>query len=149
MLKEQSDLLIITGIGRGATWASAYAATVAESELENTRLLLINPQQSQDVSAPDMLEILSQLKLATIELYSESDKLAARARKRAANRSDIESYLQIKAPNYAWQKQGNQWLSKKVRGILKMNVEQALKDKEMKKKMSAPTKPNQRPGSAS
>ncbi len=153
MLKEKSDMLIITGIGQGATWATALALTVAAADQQNTRLLLINPQQSEDISAPTLSEMISQLTVDTFDIYTPVRKNAsyagdhALARKRAANQSEVENYLQIKAPQRAWQQNGNDWLFRKVRGLLKNNVENILDDKaEKKMQPKAPEKINQPPG---
>ncbi|MEM5529081.1 DUF3530 family protein [Gammaproteobacteria bacterium AS21] len=151
-LKEQSDVIIIIGIGQGATWATAYAATLEEADKENSKLILINPLQSQDLSSPTLNETIGNLKIDVIDIYTPQETSSyyadqALARKRAANRADIEQYLQIKAPSFSWTKAGNQWLYRKVRGILKNQVEQKLAEKEALE--SAPTPPekiNQAPG---
>jgi hypothetical protein len=156
MLKEKSDVLIITGIGQGATWATAFALNLPPSDLENTRLLLINPMQSEDISSPKLNELIGQLKVDTFDIYTPIKKNnrntinQALARKRAANQSDIENYSQIKAPKRAWQSVGNDWLYRKVRGLLKNKVEKMLAQKEEEKANAEPVaakKMNQKPGS--
>ncbi len=154
MLKQTSDALIIVGIGQGATWATAYALTLAPAEKDKHRLLLINPLQSLDKSAPILTDMIRQLNLDTYDIYTPSQTLATgnpnaeQGRKRAANRSKIEQYLQIKAPNSAWKKSGNTWLFRKVRGILKNKVEaQFTASALVKKRPAAAKKINQKPGS--
>lgn len=151
-LKEQSDVIIIIGIGQGATWATAYAATLEEADKENSKLILINPIQSQDLSSPALNETISNLKVDVIDIYTPQETSSyyadqALARKRAANRADIEQYLQIKAPSSSWTKAGNEWLYRKVRGILKNQVEQKLAEKEALENAPKPAeKINQAPG---
>ncbi|MEH6442340.1 MAG: DUF3530 family protein [Oceanospirillaceae bacterium] len=153
MLKEKSEILVIAGIGQGATWATAFALSLSEADLENSRLLLINPQQSADISAGKLREMISQLKVNTFDIYSAQKKFnkhinAALARKRAANQSEVEEYLQVKAPHRAWSSQGNEWLFRKVLGLLKVNIEQKIEaDKEQQKKPKTKEKMNQKPGS--
>ena len=156
MLKQKSDSLIIAGIGQGATWATAYALTLAVAEKDQYRLLLINPQQSLDKSAPLLTEMISQLSIDTFDLYTQSkassmgSSNAEQGRKRAANRSEVEQYAQIKAPSSAWKQRGNTWLFKKVRGILKNQVEPQFSQKALEKNRPvAPKKTNQKPGSTS
>jgi hypothetical protein len=153
MLKEKTEMLIITGIGQGATWATAFALSLSESDIENSRLLLINPQQSADISANELSKMISQLKIDTFDIYSvqkPSNKSmnAALARKRAANQSEIEEYLQVKAPTRAWSLQGNEWLFRKVLGLLRVNVEGDIKAKtELQATPKIKEKTNQKPGS--
>jgi len=151
-LKEQSDVIIFIGIGQGATWAAAYTATLDESERENSKLILINPLQSQDISSPKLNDIISNIKIDVIDIYTPQKTSnfyadQANARKRAANRADIEQYLQIKAPSSSWTQAGNQWMYRKVRGILKNNVEKQLAEKEALENAPKPAeKINQPPG---
>jgi hypothetical protein len=151
-LKEQSDVIIIIGIGQGATWASAYAATLEESDRENSKLILINPIQSQDLSSPNLNDTISNIKIDVIDIYTPQKSSRyyadqALIRKRAANRADIEKYLQIKAPSSSWTKAGNEWLYRKVRGILKNQIEQQLAEKEALEDAPKPAeKINQAPG---
>jgi len=151
-LKEQSDVIIFIGIGQGATWAAAYTATLDESERENSKLILINPLQSQDISSPKLNDIISNIKIDVIDIYTPQKTSnfyadQADARKRAANRADIEQYLQIKAPSSSWTQAGNQWMYRKVRGILKNNVEKQLAEKEALENAPKPAeKINQPPG---
>ena len=155
MLKEQSPVLILVGIGRGATWATAFAAGIDKSEKANSRLLLINAQQSEDISAPKLIELIGDLKIDTFDIYSQPQNSSSypwsEARKRAANRSEIENYRQIAAPYSAWSKAGNKWLFRKVYGLLKNQVLKPLQQKAAEEAAQPqPTKKrNQRPGSNS
>ncbi|NQZ31526.1 MAG: DUF3530 family protein [Oceanospirillaceae bacterium] len=155
-LNKESDAIIIIGIGQGATWAAAYASTFGASELEKSRLILINPQQSTDISAPQLIPLIKQLKLDTFDIYTPmknrfiNGQDLAYQRKRAANLSDIEKYQQIQAPASAWTIRGNQWLFRKVRGVIKTNIETEFKALQEKKAMPViKQKTNQMPGSAS
>ncbi|EPJ43629.1 MAG: hypothetical protein OFPI_42170 [Osedax symbiont Rs2] len=155
MLKEQSPLLILIGIGQGATWATAFAAGIDKSAKDNTRLLLINAQQSEDISAPKLIELIGDLKIDTIDIYSQRQNSSSypwqEARKRAANRSEMENYMQIAAPNSAWSRSGNNWLFRKVYGLLKNQVLKPLQQKaaEAAAQPQPAKKRNQRPGSNS
>ncbi|EPJ44510.1 MAG: hypothetical protein OFPII_33830 [Osedax symbiont Rs1] len=153
LLTEKSDAVIIAGIGQGATWAAAFAVTIPAADKENFRLLLINPLQSTDVSAPKLTQMLGDIKIDTFDIYTPHNANLsiginpALARKRAANLSEIEQYIQIKASALTWGRQGNSWLLKKVRGVLKKYVEKPLiiaKEKKTKPKISR--KKNQKPG---
>ncbi len=153
LLTEKSDAVIIAGIGQGATWAAAFAVTIPVADKENYRLLLINPLQSTDVSAPKLTQMLGDIKIDTFDIYTpHNPNLSiginpALARKRAANLSEIEQYIQIKASALTWGRQGNSWLLKKVRGVLKKYVEKPLMiAKEKKTKPKTVRKKNQKPG---
>ena len=153
MLKEKSALLVLVGIGQGATWATAYAAAIDKSEKANIRLLLINPQQSADISAPNLIELISDLKLDTFDIYSlpqnSSGIPSHLARKRAANRADMDQYLQITAPSSVWSQAGNNWLFRKVQGLLKNQVLKPLQQKaaEQAAQPKPAKKRNLKPGS--
>ncbi|MCJ8299972.1 MAG: alpha/beta hydrolase family protein [Pseudomonadales bacterium] len=153
MLKEKSALLVLVGIGQGATWATAYAAGIDKSEKANIRLLLINPQQSADISAPNLIELIGDLKLDTFDIYSlpqnSSGIPSHLARKRAANRADMDQYLQITAPSSAWSQAGNNWLFRKVQGLLKNQVLKPLQQKaaEQAAQPKPAKKRNLKPGS--
>ena len=153
MLKEKSALLVLVGIGQGATWATAYAAGIDKSATANIRLLLINPQQSADISAPNLIELIGDLKLDTFDIYSlpqnSSGIPSHLARKRAANRADMDQYLQITAPSSAWSQAGNNWLFRKVQGLLKNQVLKPLQQKaaEQAAQPKPAKKRNLRPGS--
>jgi hypothetical protein len=112
--------------------------------------------QSEDISSPNLNELIGQLKVDTFDIYTPTKKNnrntinQALARKRAANQSEIENYSQITAPKRAWQSAGNDWLFRKVRGLLKNKVEKMLAQKEEEKanaEPAAPDKMNQKPGS--
>ena len=155
-LKETSSGIVIIGIGQGATWASAYASTLGETDKEMSRLILINPQQSLDVSAPGLNPLIESIKIDTFDVYTPSGKNAdkgtstALQRKRAANLSEIETYRQIKAPASVWDKRGNDWLYRKVKGLIKNNIRKEFKDKATEKSRPIPPeKTNQKPGSSS
>lgn len=151
-LNETSDVIILIGIGQGATWATEFATSLSEAEKEKVRLILINAKQSLDTSAKDLNQMISELKIDTYDIYSAQNKNSsginhALARKRAANKSDIENYKQIKAPQSAWRKQGNEWLYRKVLGVIKTNIAaqlEALALEEMKPQPAEKT--NQKPG---
>jgi len=154
-LKNISPGIVIIGIGQGATWASAYASTLDETDKEMSRLILINPQQSLDVSAPELNPLIESLIIDTFDVYTPNDKNAdketstALQRKRAANLSEIETYRQIKAPASAWGKRGNDWLYRKVKGLIKNNIRQEFKDKATEiSRPAPPEKTNQKPGSS-
>jgi len=155
-LKETSSGIVIIGIGQGATWASAYASTLGETNKEISRLILINPQQSLDISAPKLSLLIESIKIDTFDVYTPNNKNAdketstALQRKRAANLSEIETYRQIKAPASAWGKRGNDWLYRKVKGLIKNNIRKEFKDKATEKSRPIPPeKTNQKPGSSS
>jgi hypothetical protein len=155
-LKETSPGIVIIGIGQGATWASAYASTLGETDKEMSRLILINPQQSLDVSAPALNPLIESIKIDTFDVYTPNTKNAdkktstAIQRKRAANLSEIEAYRQIKAPASAWGKSGNDWLYRKVKGLIKNNIRKEFKDKATEQSLPIPPeKTNQKPGSSS
>ena len=151
-LNETSDVIILMGIGQGATWAVDFATTLSEADKEKVRLILINAQQSPDTSAKDLNQMISQLKIDTFDIYSAHNKNSPEinqplARKRAANQSDIENYKQIKAPSSAWKKQGNEWLYRKVLGVIKTNISAQLEEEALEKMKPAPAeKTNQKPG---
>lgn len=151
-LKETTDTLILIGIGQGATWATAYANTLTEADKEKNRLILINAQQSDDMSAPDLNQMIRDLKIDTFDVYSAQNKTStginqSLARKRAANQSDIENYRQIKAPKSAWNAQGNEWLYRKVLGLIKVNISVQIEAELLEKNKPKPAeKINQKPG---
>ncbi len=151
-LKETSDVIILIGIGQGATWATAYAETLSEADKEKYRLVLINAQQSPDISAKELNQMISQLKIDTFDVYSVQNKNSpdvnqALARKRAANQSEIENYMQIQAPSSAWSKRGNEWLYRKVLGLIKTNIATALEAEALENMKPKPEeKTNQKPG---
>ena len=151
-LNETSDVTILIGIGQGATWAVDFATTLGDADKEKARLILINAKQSPDTSAKDLNQMISQLKIGTYDIYSAHNKNSPEinqplARKRAANQSDIENYKQIKAPNSAWKKQGNEWLYRKVLGVIKTNIAAQLEEEALEKMKPKPAeKTNQKPG---
>jgi len=155
-LKETSPAIVIIGIGQGATWASAFASTLGETDKEMSRLILINPQQSLDVSAPALNPLIESIKIDTFDVFTpnvknvDKETSTALQRKRAANLSEIETYRQIKAPASAWGIKGNDWLYRKVKGIIKNNIREEFKDKAAEKsRPTPPEKTNQKPGSPS
>ena len=153
MLKEKSPVLILIGIGQGATWATAFAAGIDKSAKANSRLLLINAQQSADISAPNLIELIGDLNIDTFDIYSQPQNSSSfpwqEARRRAANRSEIEQYMQIAAPNSAWSQSGNNWLFRKVYGLLKNQVLKPLQQQaaEADAQPQPTKKRNMRPGS--
>nr|WP_271273115.1 DUF3530 family protein [Aliamphritea hakodatensis] len=122
--REQNRQIII-GIGTGAVWAAAYIAQAQDEQ--NIRLLMIDPRQPDDPSAPQLSELIPLLDSETVlDLYfenSEFSKAQARHRLRLSMRSKLPDYRQIKInqrPDDS--KREQQWLAKKVRGILKTNI---------------------------
>jgi len=155
-LKNTTQGIVIVGIGQGATWATAFASTLTKRDKKMSRLILINPQQSFDVSAPALNMLIQSLHIDTFDIYtptsknSSTEQNSALKRKRAANLSEIEIYQQIKAPARAWGIRGNDWLYRKVRGVIKSNIMQDFKLQATKRARPAPPeKTNLKPGSTS
>ena len=104
---------------------SAYIVQAQDDQ--NIRLLMIDPRQPDDPQAPQLSELIPQLDSETVlDLYfenSEISKTQARQRLRLSKRSKLPDYRQIKInqrPDDS--KREQQWLAKKVRGILKTNI---------------------------
>nr|WP_272873590.1 DUF3530 family protein [Aliamphritea spongicola] len=122
--REQNRQIII-GVGTGAVWAAAYIAYAQDDQ--NIRLLMIDPRQPEDPEAPQLSELIPLLDSETVlDLYFENSELSkaqARQRLRLSKRSKLPDYRQIKInqrPDDS--KREQQWLAKKVRGILKTNI---------------------------
>lgn len=153
LLKQTTEPIIIIGIGQGATWAAAFAQTITDEALQNSRLLLINPQQATDPSVAKLTALIKNVKVNTFDIYTPINASPtnpndpAHRRKRAANLSEIESYQQIKAPASAWTAGGNQWLFRKIRGLIKNDLEKSLDEQqEMAEEAVVEEKVNQMPG---
>nr|WP_261845193.1 alpha/beta hydrolase family protein [Aliamphritea ceti] len=122
--REQNRQIII-GVGTGAAWAAAYISQAQDDQ--NIRLLMIDPRQPADPEAPRLNELIALLDSETVlDLYfedSELSKTMAKQRLRISRRNKLPDYQQIKInqrPDDS--KREQQWLAKKVRGILKTHV---------------------------
>ena len=122
--REQNRQIII-GVGTGAAWAAAYISQAQDEQ--NIRLIMIDPRQPEDPKAPQLNELIALLDSETVlDLYfedSEQSKAMAKQRLRISRRNKLPDYQQIKInqrPDDS--KREQQWLAKKVRGILKTHI---------------------------
>ncbi|WP_028471254.1 DUF3530 family protein [Neptunomonas japonica] len=114
---------VIIGVGTGATWATALATNLQDQT--DIKLLIINAQQSQDVSAPTLLDLIPELKTISLDIYSAAPghttklyKKASRLRIETARKSNLNNYHQSRLPQIANQLSGQEWLLRYTRGLL-------------------------------
>lgn len=154
-MKATDDIsrFIVMGIGTGATWAAQYVRK--NEQEEDLRLVMIDARNPQETDAPDLLEILPEIKSTIIDLHHSSrfinkNTLAPESparRLRLARQKRMNNFHQSRMPAMAdnW-KRDNSWLVKHVRGMINTYIIKAeqenrsiqLDSKEPKSKESAP-----------
>ncbi|MGY8870315.1 MAG: DUF3530 family protein [Pseudomonadales bacterium] len=141
---------IIIGAGTGATWATALATNLQDQA--DIKLIIINAQQSQDISAPTLLDLIPELKTTSLDIYSappghatKPNKQASRLRIETARRNNLSNYHQSRLPQITNTLSGQEWLLRYTRGLL---ITYVIKAEE--KAIKTPSKPtpsiNQKPG---
>lgn len=141
---------VIIGVGTGATWATALADNLQDQA--DIKLLIINAQQSQDVSAPTLLDLIPKLKTISLDIYSAPPghtikpyKDASKLRIETARRHNLSNYHQSRLPQITNQLSGQEWLLRYTRGLLTTYIIKAEKQI-----INIPLKPapsiNQQPG---
>ncbi len=139
------DRFILAGAGTGATWATALALDLQAQA--NIHLLIINAQQSPDISAPKLLNLIPELKITTVDIYtdnpgssSRSHKSYSRLRLETAQRNNLNSsnnlnnshnshnYHQSRLPATSNTRQGQEWLIRYTRGLLETYIVKAEKE---------------------
>lgn len=150
--QKEIDQFVLVGIGTGATWATALALDLQAQS--NVNLLIINAEQSLDISAPQLLELIPKLKLTTIDLYSSNPNsssntsgITADLRIKTARRNSLNNYHQSRLPMTTNTIQGQDWLVRYTRGLLETYIVKAEKETTLIPP-SAPSAPsiNQAPG---
>ena len=141
---------VLVGVGTGATWATALALNLqTQTDLD---LLIINPAQSQDISAPRLLDLIPDLKITILDIYNEAPSNAtthqkhdAKLRINQAHRNKLNNYHQSRLPVTSNTIQGQEWLVRHTRGLLETYI--VNMEKEALAPPSTPTPAvNQRPG---
>ncbi|SFF95392.1 DUF3530 family protein [Neptunomonas qingdaonensis] len=147
------DRFILAGAGTGATWATALALDLQAQA--NMSLLIINAQQSPDISAPKLLDLIPELELTTLDIYTDNPGSSSRSHKsysrlrletaRRNNLTNINNYHQSRLPATSNTLQGQEWLIRYTRGLLETYIVKAEKEA-----ISIPSTPapsiNQPPG---
>ena len=147
------DRFILAGAGSGATWATALALNL-QAQL-NINLLIINAEQSSDISAPKLLDLIPELKITTLDIHSSPPKSAfnthsssAELRIKTARRNNVNNYHQSRLPATSSTPQGQEWLIRYTRGLLETYIIKAEKDAIVIPSAPAPSI-NQQPGTPS
>ena len=144
------DRFILAGAGTGATWATALALDL-QAQL-NINLLIINAAQSPDISAPTLLDLIPELKITTLDIYTDNPGSSSRSHKshstlriEKARRNNLNNYHQSRLPATSNTPQGQEWLIRYTRGLIETYIVKAEK-----KTISIPSTPapsiNQPPG---
>lgn len=121
LLKQKGHATqVVIGIGDAATWATDYI--LQNQPNPNLHLVLINPVQATDDSAPKLSERLAELKTPTLDLYFSSDQQqskSAKLRKRIVLRSKIDDYQQVRINQRSDDpKKSEQWMNRQLQGLL-------------------------------
>lgn len=118
------NLTVILGIGEGAIWAMHYF-----SQDENRKgrfLVLLDPIQPIDSSAPKLIEMISETKAPVLDLWFNSNQFKqqqAALRKRTTLRSGNNGYRQIRLNQRSNDPRREPlWLTRQLRGILKTRI---------------------------
>jgi hypothetical protein len=118
------NLTIILGIGEGATWAMHYFSQ--DESRENRFLVLLDPIQPLDRSAPKLIEMISETKAPVLDLWFNSNQFKqqqAALRKRTIRRSGNNGYQQIRLNQRSNDPRREPlWLTRQLRGILKTRI---------------------------
>jgi len=120
LYQKGHDSQIVIGIGDAATWATGYV--LQNQPNPNLHLVIINPSQATDSSAPKLAELLAKLKTPTLDLYFSSDNQQlkrAKLRKRITLRNKVSGYQQVKINQRSDDpKKSKRWLSRQLHGLL-------------------------------
>lgn len=120
----EGKLTVILGIGEGATWAMHYFAQ--DENLEDRFLVLLDPIQPMDKSAPQLIEMISETEAPVLDLWFNKNKYKqqqAELRKRTARRSGNAGYQQIRLNQRSNDPRREPlWLTRQLRGILKTRI---------------------------
>lgn len=151
VLKQKGiERLVLVGAGTGATWATALATNLQDQA--DIKLLIINAQQSQDISAPVLLDLIPELKLTSIDIYSATPHSAITPHKQEpqlrieiARRHKLLNYHQNRLPQITRKLSGQEWLVRYTRGLLTTYVIKAEEEVIKAPSKSAPSI-NQKPG---
>jgi hypothetical protein len=126
--------IVIAGSGSGATWATAFIKNLPEDS--NIKLLILDAEQSKDISAPNYLELLKEIKQTTIDIYSQSPSNSAidvssdaSIRLKNARRNKLNNYHQSRLPAPSSKESSQAWLLRFTRGMLETYIAKAEKDK--------------------
>jgi len=143
--------LVLIGAGTGASWATALAADLQDQA--NIKLLIINAEQSQDISAPKLLALIPKLTLTSLDLYSATPisittrhKQEPRLRIETARRHKLNNYHQSRLPQITNTLSGQEWLVRYTRGLLKTHVINTEKEAINKGPVKQIPSINQKPG---
>ncbi|UTW14222.1 DUF3530 family protein [Marinobacterium rhizophilum] len=95
---RQRDYVIFLGTGTGATWAARCAREFQQSHLLG--LALLNARQPGATAAPQLTQLLTELKLPVVDIYQASEGATeqARLRNNSARRAVLQSYHQRPLP---------------------------------------------------
>lgn len=144
--------VIIAGHGTGATWAAEIALEM-QKQVQNVRLMMIDAEQSTDLSAPELMNILPELKITVLDIYSaypnRNNSLfssKAEQRKKLAKREKLK-FHQVRMPFSSQTPQGQAWLAKRVRGLIDRLIVKAEAERIIDPaKQSKPKSTEQPPG---
>lgn len=150
--QQETERYIVLGIGTGAIWAAQYVQQFQESQ--DLRLVMIDAQQPQNTTAPDLLKILPEIKTTVIDLHhsvrmntADRNPISPERRLKIARQKALTNFHQSRLPATRddWKK-GNPWLVKHVRGVLNTYVINAEKMSRMKDKEMDQASDEQGPG---
>ncbi len=122
--------IVIAGSGSGATWATALVKNLPEDS--NIKLLMLDAAQSEDLSAPNYLELLSGIKHTTLDIYTHTpsikaipDTSDAALRLKIARRNKLNNFHQSRLPTPTPSISNQEWLLRYTRGLLETYVVKA------------------------
>ncbi|WP_162224958.1 DUF3530 family protein [Neptunomonas antarctica] len=149
--QKQIDRIVLVGAGSGATWATALATNLQGQT--NIKLLMIDAEQSNDISAPTLLTLIPELTITTLDLYSAAPKIFNNSyaqqpelRVKEARRHSMNNYHQSRLPKIATTLSGQPWLVRYTRGLLETYIIKAEEENPVPSSTPAP-QINQQPGS--
>lgn len=126
--QEGINRFVVMGLGTGAVWASSYVKQFEDAQ--DLRLVLIDPETPKEISAPDLITLLPEIKSTIIDLYHSAplapdnmNPISAERRLRVARTNKMNHFHQSRLPfsKDDWKKD-NPWLVKFVRGMLNTHV---------------------------
>jgi hypothetical protein len=150
--QQETERFIVLGIGTGAIWAAQYVQQFQESQ--DLRLVMIDAQQPQSESTPDLLKILPEIKTTILDFHHNSrmntadrNPISPERRLKVARQKALTNFHQSRLPATRddWKK-GNPWLVKHVRGVINTYVINAEKMPRMQDKDMNSTSDEQGPG---
>lgn len=122
--QQGAKTVVLAGQGTGAYWAARY---LAEQQPPNVTNLLLVSAQEPDSFSPDLVAVISELKLAAGDFYYRDqavERNAAKQRLNAAKRQKQTAYIQIAMNSLPGNREVEQeQLFRRIKGWLNLHLQ--------------------------